>query len=189
MKKNVVIALLFSVFLVNSTLAQKTGDKKWTSGIRGGYHTASFVMDGDKPDDASNLKNFYVGFFNENKIAPLLRLGKGMEYFQNGMRYTGGTERILHTISTPVYLKLKVGPVFGLGGIAADFKVSEKFNTGDVTVPVDSGKSSWFDAPVFLGAGVKVLFFTVEARYHWGLIEVRDGLHNRYFQVGGAISF
>ena len=55
--------------------------------------------------------------------------------------------------------------------------------------PTDTGKSNWFDAPVFLGAGVKIFFVSVEARYHWGLIEVRNGLKSQYFQLGAAVSF
>ena len=65
-----------------------------------------------------------------------------------------------------------------------------KYTAGDYeTSPGDADKSNWFDAPVFLGAGVKIWFVSVEARYHWGLIEVRNGLKSQYFQVGGAVSF
>ena len=190
MKKIIPFTVVITVLLVNQVLAQNAGDKKFTSGIRGGFNTATFVEEGNKPDGSSNLKSFYVGFFNENKIVPLLHFGKGLEYMQNGMSYNSNSERILHTISIPLYLKLKIGPVYGLGGIAGDFKVSEKFTSDNGGIsPADNDKSNWFDAPVFLGAGVKILFVSVEARYHWGLIEVRDGLYNRYFQIGGAISF
>jgi len=189
MKKTVIITVFLSVFLLSSVLAQDN-EKKTVSGIRGGWHTATLVKDGAEPYDANNLQSFYVGFFNENKIVPLLHFGKGLEYFQNGLSYSGSGERVLHTISVPLYLKLKIGPVFGLGGIAGNFKVSEKFTAGDHEVsPTESDKSNWFDAPVFLGAGVKIFFVSVEARYHWGLIEVRNGLKSQYFQVGAAVSF
>jgi hypothetical protein len=189
MKKTVLTTLVLTVFLVTTVLAQNN-EKTFVSGIRGGFHAASLVMDGSKPNEASALNNFYIGFFNDNKLAPMFYFGKGLEYFQNGIAYTSNSERILHTVSVPLYLKLKLGPVFGLGGIAGNFKVSEKFSAGDYEVsPTDSDKSNWFDAPVFLGAGVKIFFVSVEARYHWGLIEVRNGLKSQYFQVGAAVSF
>lgn len=191
MNKTVFITLFLSVFLIVSAFAQeKKSEKKTVSGIRGGWHSATLVMDGAKPYEATALSSFYVGFFNDNRIVPMLHFGKGLEYFQNGIAYTNTSERILHTVSIPVYLKFKIGPVFALGGIAGNFKVSEKFNIGDYEVsPTDTGKSNWFDAPVFLGAGVKIFFVSVEARYHWGLIEVRNGLKSQYLQVGAAVSF
>jgi len=93
-------------------------------------------------------------------------------------------------ISVPIDLKVKLGPVLVLGGIAANFKVSEKIIINDnSTNPSDGNKSNWFDAPVFLGASVKIFFITIEGRYHWGLIESVDGLYNRYFQIGAAFNF
>jgi len=97
---------------------------------------------------------------------------------------------VLHIISIPVYAKVKIGPVFGLGGIAANFKVAEKvFIDGNSAKPTESQKSSSVDFPVFLGAGVKILIFTLEARYHWGLVDVNQGLHNQYLQLGATVSF
>ena len=189
MKKILFITFFITVFICTSILAQDN-DKKSLSGIRGGYHSATLIKDGSTPNEANSLNNFYIGFFNDNKIAPILHFGKGLEYFQNGIAYTSNSERILHTLSVPLYLKIKLGPVFALGGIAGNFKVSEKYTAGDYeTSPTDSNKSNWFDAPVFLGAGVKIFFVSVEARYHWGLIEVRNGYKSQYFQVGAAVSF
>ena len=189
MKKTKIIALFLIVVISGSALA-KDNEKNSVSGIRGGWHSATLVMDGATPYQASALSSFYVGFFNDNKIVPMLHFGKGIEYFQNGIAYSSNSERILHTLSIPLYLKFKLGPVFALGGVAGNFKVSEKFHLSDHEVsPSDNDKSNWFDTPVFLGAGVKILFISVEARYHWGLIEVRNGLKSQYLQVGAAVSF
>lgn len=159
-------------------------------GIRAGFQAATMVMDGNKPDTAHSLNSFYVGFFRDNKIIPLLHFGTGIEYFQNGISYTDNSDRVLHTISVPLDLKVKLGPVFALGGIAANFKVSEKVKIGGESInPLEGDKSNWFDLPVFLGAGLKLAFVTIEARYHWGLVEARNGYYNQYFQVGAGISF
>lgn len=180
------ISILFTGLL--SINAQDKGDQ--IVGIRGGFHSAGLVKDGEKPDTANSLNNFYVGFFREKQIAPLFYWGSGLEYFQNGIKYSNSSKRVLHTISIPVNLKLKLGPIYGLGGAAANFMVSEKIVIGDnSSTPDDSNKSNWFDVPVYVGAGVKILFVSVEARYHWGLIDIKKGYYNRYFQLGAALSF
>jgi hypothetical protein len=190
-KKPIFLVVMFLLGTV-ATLAQdkeKRGGHK-LGGIRAGWHYASLVKDGSQLDTADNLSSYYVGFFRDMKIIPMLHFGSGLEYFQNGTNYIGNSSRILHTISIPLDLKVKLGPVFVLGGTAANFKVSEKLRVSDEDItPVSSDKTAWFDIPVFVGAGLKIMFFTLEARYHRGLIEARDGLHNHYFQLGGAVSF
>jgi hypothetical protein len=157
-------------------------------GLRAGWNMATLAKENETPDTTYMLNSFYIGFSNETKIAPLLYWGKGIEYVQNGVEYNNNTKRIFHTISLPVNLKLKLGPVYARGGVAANFKISEKYKRGDLSYSPNK-KASWFDVPVFLGAGVNILFLSVEARYHWGLIKATDDYYNRYFQLGAAISF
>lgn len=186
----ILISILLTAFHCFPAQAQKGNQEHSVSGIRGGWHTATLLEDGTEPNEANNLNSFYIGFFSDNKIAPLLYFGKGLEYFQNGLTYAGDSERRLHTLSIPLYLKLKLGPVYGLGGIAGNVKISEKFTMSDYELNSgDNDKSNWFDAPVFVGAGVKILAISVEARYHWGLLEVRNNLKSQYFQIGAALSF
>ena len=187
MKKVMILISTFVMIALYSYSQENNG--KDIGGIRAGFHFASMVEKGSKPDTAYSLKSFYVGFFGDKQLAPMLFFDTGIEYFQNGLKYTGDSKRVLHTLSVPVGLKVKLGPVFALGGVAANFKVAEKFHLGDNDYTLsDDEMSKWFDIPVFLGAGIKVLFISVEARYHWGLIEARNGYYNRYFQIGAAIS-
>lgn len=188
MKKTIVLISIL-ILAVQYSYASNDNDKK-SGGIRAGFHSAFMLEKGSKPDTANSLNNFYVGLYGDKKIAPVFYLGTGIEYFQNGLKYPGNSKRVLHTVSVPVDLKLKLGPVFALGGVAANFIVSEKFYQGDNNyTPADNSKANWFDLPLFVGAGLKVFFLTVEARYHWGLLEARESLYNRYFQIGAAISF
>ena len=190
MKKKtfLIITALLLGFCLTHAQDKKEGHK--VGGIRAGWQAAALFEDGSKPDTSNALNSFYVGFYRDTKIIPLLHFGAGLEYFQTGMDYSTNTSRVLHTISVPLDLKLKLGPVFALTGFAANFKVSEKIvYKGDSTNPIESDKSDWFDVPFFLGAGIKIWFVSVEARYHWGLLEVRNGKHNQYFQLGAAISF
>lgn len=185
------LLLLCVLALESNTLhAQEKDSKKNKIGIRGGWQLASMAIDGEKPDTTQYLNGFYIGLFRDNKIASILLFGTGLEYFQNGLKYSSNTKRVVHTISVPLDLKVKLGPVFVLGGIAANFKVSEKIIIGDVKYdPPEANKTNWFDAAAFLGAGIKIAFLSIEGRYHWGLIEARNGFYNRYFQLGAAISF
>ena len=190
MQKN---SFLFTAAMCIGVLALHGQDNKESQklgGVRAGWHYAFLEEEGAKPDTASALNSFYVGFFRDTRIVPVLHFGSGLEYFQNGMEFPNNSSRVLHTVSIPLDLKVKLGPVFALGGIAANFKVSEKLKIdGEYVTLLDSNKTNWFDLPVFVGAGLKILFITIEARYHWGLLEARDGLYNRYFQLGAGISF
>jgi hypothetical protein len=188
MMNKILLVLVLVAFLFTKGIAQD--EKPQKNGIRFGYHAASMVKDGSKPEESKTLSSFYAGFFRSKKLGSILHFDSGIEYFQNGLKYTGDAKRTLHTISIPLDLRLKIGPVYGVGGAAANFKVSESFDVGDNSfTPIDSDKSNWFDIAAFAGAGVKVWILSVEARYHWGLLEVRNDLYSRYFQIGAAVSF
>jgi hypothetical protein len=189
MNNRILFILSIIVIGTNGFYAQDKDTQK-VGGLRAGFHSAYMVEEGSKPDTANSLNSFYVGFFRDQKISPLFYFGSGLEYFQNGIKHSSNSKRVLHTLSIPLDLKFKLGPVFALGGAAANFKVAEKIVVGDNSVnPADGNKSNWFDIPVFLGLGVKISFITVEARYHWGLLEVKNGLNSRYLQIGAGISF
>jgi hypothetical protein len=182
-----VIILIIGAYNAHSQEGKSTNK---IGGIRAGYHAATMVLSDSDVDTTNVLSGFYAGFFRDNKVSSILYLGTGLEYFKNGTEYSENSSRVLHTISIPVDLKVQLGPVFVLGGIGANFKVSEKLIYNDTSYDLgDDQKSNWFDAPVFLGAGVKLWFLTVEARYHWGLIEVNNGYKSRYFQLGAGLSF
>lgn len=192
--KNYILVLLIPLSIA-STCVYAQDDKPQKNGIRFGYHAAYMVRDGSKPDELKTLSSFYAGFFRSKKIGGILHFDSGIEYFQNGLKYTDDAKRILHTLSIPLDLKLKIGPAYGVGGAAANIKVSEKFILGDNSYsPIDTDKSNWFDVAAFAGAGVKIWILSVEARYHWGLLKARNDLfknelYHRYFQLGAAISF
>lgn len=95
------------------------------------------------------------------------------------------TKLVLNYLNIPLFLKVKIGPVFGLVGSGVNFKLSESGDAGSTE------KASGVDVPLFLGAGVKIFFLTIEARYAWGLVNLYNsgGIKNQYLQVGAAVSF
>lgn len=183
-------SVIVLIALITSGLSAQDEKQNRVGGIRVGYNGASMYMDDNKYPASEVLPAFYAGFFRDNKIIPLLHFGTGLEYVQNGIQFDSDNKRKLHYVSLPIDLRIKVGPVYALGGISPSFKVAEKIIEVGTSRNPDSGdKSAVFDAPLYVGAGVKILFFTVEARYHWGLVEVYNGYYNRYFQIGAGISF
>ena len=119
----VIAALLFGVCMLHAQ-DKKEGHK--VGGIRAGWQASGLFEEGSKPDTAQSLSSFYVGFYRDTKIIPLLHIGSGLEYFQSGMQYSTNTSRVLHTMSIPLDLKIKLGPIFALTGFASNIKVSER---------------------------------------------------------------
>jgi len=125
-----------------------------------------------------------------NKLIPMLYAGGGLEYFQNGFQSTLiDLKRKLHYISVPLYLKVKFGPVYATAGTALNFKLAEKNILAGASVDPLSEKSDVFDLPLQAGIGVKILMFSIEARYNWGMLDVNNGVKNQYFQLGLAVFF
>lgn len=178
---------IFTFFTVDMKAGAKAdGDK--VGGLRVGYHSTQFNLNGDFVGEP--LQNFYIGLFRDTKIIPLLHFGSGLEYYKNGTKFDSGDLRELHYLSIPLNLKLKLGPVFALGGAAPSFRLADRITVDGVKEnPTDDQKSEWFDIPLFVGAGVKIWFVTLEARYHWGMLEVVDGYKSQSFQLGAGISF
>ncbi len=180
------ISLLF--IFANSTHAQSTGKGNEVGGIRAGWNYSQYFNGGNSLAGTTDYSSFYAGFFRDNRIIPMLHFGTGIEYYQNGSKTNDNNQRVLHYIGVPLYLKFKIGPVFALSGFEPSFKVGEK-NTllGQDLDPPQS--ANWFDAPFFLGAGLKIAIFSVEIRYHWGTVDAFNSAKSQYLQLGGAISF
>lgn len=180
--------IAMAIILAFVTLEINAADGDRVGGLRFGYHSSVLAMDGNTWGDP--IQSFYLGFTRDNKLIPLLHLGTGLEYFKNGVKLTDGIQRDFHYLSVPINAKLKLGPIFALTGFAPSFKVAERYITdGNSVKPSDDLKAEWFDIPFFVGAGVKIWMLSLEARYHWGLLEVTDGYKSQYFQLGMALSF
>ena len=121
---------------------------------------------------------------------PFVKFGSGLEFFQTGTEANNHNTMHLYYLSVPFNLQVKLGPFFALGGIAPSVKVAERWEiSGDKMNPASDDKTNWLDAPVFVGAGFKFLMFSIEARYHWGTVNLYDngvgeGYKNQYFQLG-----
>ena len=179
--KSILVITFFAALLVSVQAQNKIG-------IRAGYQSSTFNLDGSQLPNTESIDGFYAGIFKDTKIIPAILFGAGLEYMQSGAKsITTGDKQEMDYLCIPVYLKAHIGPVFGLGGVGVNFLIAEKGNVNSSTEAADSKTVNY---PVFLGAGLKVAILTVEARYNWGLAEINgDGVNNHYLQVGAAVSF
>lgn len=159
-------------------------------GIRAGYQIASTFNNGNKVQ--GNIPGWYLGVMSEDRVGlgDFLKWHSGIEYVRVGHRQNDQNYRRLNYLAVPMGLKVTlIKSVFLKGGISPSFKVGEKYVVAGNNALDSSTKTSVFDLPMHLGAGIKVGFLDLEARYNHGLINVNSGNSNRYFQMGAAIRF
>jgi len=184
------ILILISSLISSTVSAQDSGkDKPAKIGIRAGWNYASMFIDNEELTGIEHTNSFYIGVFKEKKLVPLLRLGSGLEYLQNGYNIKDGGDRDIRYLSVPLYLKVKIGPVYATGGTGFNFKVGEKLPGDASQDPLNNETTNFFDMPFQLGAGLKILMFSLEARYNWGMLNVNNDASNQYLQVGFTVSF
>jgi hypothetical protein len=155
-------------------------------GIRFGYIDSKLDRGGEGLFN-KGYSSFYVGFFNDQKIIPMLYFSSGLDYYQSGSKKSDDVKLVLHYISVPLALKLKIGPVHGIGGVHGAVKVSSKLTLGGTSGSAKDFKS--FDAGAFLGAGIQILFIAAEVKYNWGLVDIYNGYKNNFLQAGLTLSF
>ncbi|MBS2098569.1 outer membrane beta-barrel protein [Carboxylicivirga linearis] len=171
-KRILTLAVVLTLFI--STQAQ---DK--SMGLRIGYQSSYMMVDNSKVGSSGN--SFYVNAYRDNKLLPFLFFHSGLQYSQSESTIESHDYKINY-LGAPLAMKVKVGPIYALGGASFNVKLNEKNN------PFESS-SSWYDTNAFVGAGFKLLFMTIDTRYMWGLTDVNQGIHNNSFQVGLGLRF
>jgi hypothetical protein len=132
---------------------------------------------------------YYFGAINDMQIAPSLKFQSGLWYVRNGGTLKDKPYKLrLNYIQIPTLAKVKIGPIYALTGFTTSYRVAAVFVDGDDEIKANKNNFKRFDFGFQLGGGFKTLFFSVEARYNWGLSNiVKDGsgdFKNRYFQLG-----
>lgn len=185
LNKLLTLALLLIGLNITSYALDDGGNK---IGVRAGY-SVSNISEGFSITNGQNLNSFYVGVFREQRIVPFMHLGSGLEYAQLG--YDDNNTLKLHYLSIPVNLKFKIGPFYALAGASASFKVNEEWTTENAT-STSLTKASWFDVPLHLGGGIRIMALRIEVRYHWGTMDLYNTVGNssktQALQLGLAIA-
>lgn len=192
MKKSYFLLSCF-ISLISFSSFAGDDDKDIQKGIRAGFQSSILV--GDGLDNTDPYSSFYVGLLGEKKLIPLLRLGGGLEYHQTGAKIANtDIKRVRNNLSIPLYGKVKLGPLFATAGVSPSFGLGEKLFIGDDSEKIEGDdKLKTFDMPVQFGLGLKILFFSIDARYNIGLPNLSnydgESVKQNYLQVGASIYF
>lgn len=187
MKKILLISTLLMSTLIAVCQDTEEEDDKRLNGVRFGYQLSNLTGGEGTYND---LSGFYAGIVRQKKLSPLFRIESGLEYMLAGAQVTDNSKLQLHYIVIPIQLHLKVGPFIGTAGLNADFKVHQNIEIAGLDVPItDENKAAFMDFAGNLGVGFKLWILTAEARYYYGFVDIKDGWHNNYFQLGLKLSF
>lgn len=180
--------------LVNfQVFCQDNGDKKDAKlGVIAGYNLSDVKLNGSD-GDAGDADGFYAGVLWEEQLIPLLRIQSGLKYIKNGWSYdnTGanGKERaVLNYLMVPVAARLKIGPLYAIGGVYGAYRAGSKYkykNGDEEKISTDEIKRWDFGAN--LGLGFQVAMIGIEARYNWGFTDMTPtagDYYNRFLEIG-----
>jgi hypothetical protein len=156
-------------------------------GLRFGYIDSKLDRGGEGVY-AEGYSSFYVGFFNDQRIIPMIWFSSGLDYYQTGSKADDKNKLVLHWLSVPLALKLKLGPFRGFGGVHGALRVSSKLTLLGEDLGAAKDFGSW-DAGAFLGGGIQILFVAAEFKYNWGLTDLHNGYKNNFWQAGLTLSF
>jgi hypothetical protein len=165
-------------------------------GIRAGVLGAQTYNRGDMVE--GGLNSLYGGLFVGRPLGSTFFISfiSGVDYFQNGYRADDQNYRKLHYVGVPAAVRFHFGPFHLQPGVSFNLKVAERLvvdgeevlNGGTSSYWSDT-KSSWFDLPIMLGAGVRLMDVIVETRIYLGWMDINQGNKNIHLQLGLAYSF
>ncbi len=178
MKKLVIIALLFFIIGTDQSHAQL--------GIKLGYNFAKLGgKDLTQGYSEKSLNNFHAGIFFDKDLIPLIDIRVGLDYSPKGFKEVNGdlyNQVKLNYLELPILAKLKLGPVYGLGGFYGAYAINGENKAHllgiDITeaVEFDTDKINRFDAGMKFGLGFQIglgpVHVFAQTEYSFGLMNV-----------------
>ena len=150
-----------------------------------------------------SLNGMLFGAFMDKDLIPLLDLRVGLEYSPKGVKLEGGgfyAQTQLNYLEIPIQAKVKLGPVYGLGGVYGAYALSGKNETdvpGVENTDVDfDNELKRLDFGMKFGAGLQFgvgpLHVFGQAEYSIGLADINnsgaeDAIKNNVFSVSAGI--
>ena len=158
-------------------------------GLRAGAMGSQTFNDGEQVE--SFLPGFYGGFFVGRPLGSTFFTSfiSGLEYLQGGYMADDRNFRRLNYLGIPLGVRFYFGPWYLQPGVYANFKFYERWVDDDQDILNINNRSLFFDLPVQLAAGVKIIDVSVELRYLIGWINVYEGNRNSALQLGLAYTF
>ena len=173
-------------------------------GVKLGYNFAKISGADGSGTDEKSVNNVLLGAFFEKDLIPLLDLRVGAEFSPKGIRLEGGgdfDQIKINYLEIPVQAKLKIGPVYALGGVYGAFalKGENEYEYSGVggtdEIDFDDWELKKFDYGMKFGGGFQFGFGPLkaytQAEYSFGLqnISKTDGEEwkNNVFSVSAGV--
>ena len=158
-------------------------------GVRAGGAFAQQSGNSQATYSEAYLSNFQFGIFTYKDIIPLLKLRIGLDYIPKGTNWESGSsysQKQINYIELPVLARVKLGPIYGLGGFYGGYAIGgkNKLNTsGDETetdIDFDASNLSRWDYGMKFGLGFQLglgpIHAFAELDYSFGLNNLNTGV-------------
>ena len=156
-------------------------------GVKAGMNFAK--MSGFNLDNEKILTNIHAGVFMDKDIIPLLNLRFGLNYSPKGFKYDVDSENYgqgtFNYIEIPVLAKVKLGPLYALGGFYGAYALNGKFEwtelgeDGSEDVNFSDDEISQLDYGMMFGLGMQIglgpLHVFGQVDYSYGLKNLNTG--------------
>ncbi len=160
-------------------------------GIKAGMNFAQM-------SEANNtVDNFQAGIFWDKDLIPLLKFRIGLDYSPKGGEYellssaTASTK--INYLELPVLAKVKLGPVYGLGGFYGAYAMNGKTTIGSLEEDVDFDYISHWDAGMKFGLGFQLKLGPVGAfvqgGYSFGFVNLNTSGLGEELKNTSVLSF
>jgi len=148
-------------------------------GIKAGMNFAKLSGASSLVGSETTLNNFQFGVFTHKDIIPLLKIRVGLDYSPKGSKWESGSSYSQVTynyLELPVLARVKLGPVYGLGGFYGAYAMNGKRKSSlagiEIEDDLDFDATSRWDYGMKFGLGFQLglgpIHAFAEADYSFG---------------------
>jgi len=162
--KKIVLLLVFITLVSIPSFAQL--------GVKAGMNFAKMT------DVDESLNNFQGGIFIDKDFIPLIKFRIGLDYSPKGGVFTDiiDAETQINYLELPVLAKVKLGPIYALGGVYGAYAMSGTNTIAGVESDIDFDNVSRWDAGMKFGLGFQLklgpIGAFIQSEYSFGFVDL-----------------